>query len=100
MLRRSTPDSAITDDRISTLKTPNTKKIEGKLSSALQALKYRNFKLFYGGQFISITGNYIQTVAQAWLVYRLTGSSGPAGIGSVLGTDCGLRARANQWRGG
>ncbi len=58
-----------------TLRTQRTRKIEKKLSSALHAFKYRNFKLFFGSQFISITGNYIQTVAQAWLVYRLTGSA-------------------------
>lgn len=55
-------------------------KLEAKLSSALHALKYRNFKLFYGGQFISLTGNYIQTVAQSWLVYRLTGSAALLGL--------------------
>jgi MFS family permease len=59
--------------------------IEGKLSSALHALKYRNFKLFYGGQFISITGNYIQIVAQAWLVYRLTGSATLLGLVAFSG---------------
>lgn len=67
------------------MKTPTKKTIEGKLSSALQALKYRNFKLFYGGQFISITGNYIQIVAQAWLVYRLTGSAALLGLVAFSG---------------
>ena len=61
------------------------RKIERKLSSALHALKYRNFKLFYGGQFISITGNYIQIVAQAWLVYRLTGSATLLGLVAFSG---------------
>lgn len=65
--------------------TSEEKKIEGKLSSALHALKYRNFKLFYGGQFISITGNYIQTIAQAWLVYRLTGSAALLGLVAFSG---------------
>jgi MFS family permease len=67
------------------LRSQEKKTIEGKLSSALQALKYRNFKLFYGGQFISITGNYIQTVAQAWLVYRLTGSAALLGLVAFSG---------------
>ena len=69
------------------MKTPQKKKIEEKFFSALHALKYRNFKLFFGGQFISITGNYIQTVAQAWLVYRLTGSGlklGAVGFASQI----------------
>ena len=51
----------------------------------MHALKYRNFKLFYAGQFISITGNYIQIVAQAWLVYRLTGSAALLGLVAFSG---------------
>jgi MFS family permease len=61
------------------------RKIERNLSSALHALKYRNFRLFYSGQFISITGNYIQIVAQAWLVYRLTGSATLLGLVAFSG---------------
>ena len=60
-------------------------KLEGKLSSALHALKYRNFKLFLGGQLVSLIGNYIQTVAQAWLVYRLTGSAALLGLVAFSG---------------
>ena len=41
----------------------------------LRALKHRNFQLFFGGQLISLIGTWMQNVAQAWLVYRLTGSS-------------------------
>src|SRR2546426_7580790 len=67
------------------LRAQEKKTIEGKLSSAVQALKYRNFKLFFAGQFISLTGNYIQTVAQAWLVYRLTGSAALLGLVAFSG---------------
>jgi MFS family permease len=45
------------------------------LPTTLRALKHRNFRLFVSGQVISLIGSWIQTVAQAWLVYRLTGSS-------------------------
>jgi MFS family permease len=55
-------------------------RLEGKLSSAFHALKYRNFKLFLGGQLVSLIGNYVQNVAQAWLVYRLTGSAALLGL--------------------
>jgi MFS family permease len=41
----------------------------------LRALKHRNFQLFFSGQLISLIGTWMQNVAQAWLVYRLTGSS-------------------------
>jgi MFS family permease len=41
----------------------------------MRALKHRNFQFFFSGQLISLTGTWMQTVAQSWLVYRLTGSS-------------------------
>jgi MFS family permease len=41
----------------------------------LRALRHRNFQLFFTGQIISLTGTWMQSVAQAWLVYRLTGSA-------------------------
>ena len=41
----------------------------------MRALRHRNFQLFFSGQLISLTGTWMQTVAQSWLVYRLTGSS-------------------------
>jgi MFS family permease len=40
-----------------------------------RALSYRNYRLFFTGQIISLVGTWMQSVAQAWLVYRLTGSS-------------------------
>lgn len=45
------------------------------LPATLRALRHRNFQLFFGGQLISLTGTWMQNVAQAWLVYRLTHSS-------------------------
>jgi MFS family permease len=45
------------------------------LPATLRALRYRNFRLFFAGQLISLVGTWMQTVAQSWLVYRLTGSS-------------------------
>ena len=46
-----------------------------KLPATLRALQYRNFQLFFSGQLISLIGTWMQTVAQAWLVYRMTHSS-------------------------
>jgi MFS family permease len=43
--------------------------------SALRALRHRNFRLFFGGQLISLIGTWMQIIAQSWLVYRLTGSA-------------------------
>src|SRR5256885_9411048 len=45
------------------------------IANGLRALKHRNFRLFMGGQLISLIGTWMQTVAQSWLVYRLTGSA-------------------------
>jgi MFS family permease len=46
-----------------------------KLPLALRALRHRNYQLFFSGQLISLTGTWMQSVAQSWLVYRLTGSA-------------------------
>jgi MFS family permease len=40
----------------------------------LRALRHRNYRLFASGQLISLLGTWMQTVAESWLVYRLTGS--------------------------
>src|SRR5262249_50885633 len=41
--------------------------------AAGRALRHRNFQLFFGGQLISLVGTWMQTAAQSWLVYKLTG---------------------------
>jgi MFS family permease len=41
----------------------------------LRALRHRNYRLFVSGQLISLIGTWMQTVAESWLVYRLTGSA-------------------------
>jgi MFS family permease len=45
------------------------------LPATLRALRHRNFQLFFSGQLISLIGTWMQSMAQAWLVYRITGSS-------------------------
>jgi Arabinose efflux permease len=52
----------------------HSSKISSTFSGTFRALKHRNFQLFFAGQFISLTGTWMQSVAQSWLVYRLTGS--------------------------
>jgi MFS family permease len=47
----------------------------GVTGNTLRALRHRNFQLFFTGQVISVTGTWMESVAQAWLIYRLTGSS-------------------------
>ncbi|TMG78853.1 MAG: MFS transporter [Betaproteobacteria bacterium] len=42
---------------------------------ALRAFRSKNFRIFYAGQGLSLLGNWMQTVAMSWLVYRVTGSA-------------------------
>jgi MFS family permease len=42
---------------------------------ALRAFRSKSFRVFYTGQGLSLLGNWIQTVAMSWLVYRVTGSA-------------------------
>jgi MFS family permease len=69
--------------------TPNsaTAPANGRVSATLRALRHRNFQLFFSGQLISLIGTWMQSVAQSWLVYRLTGSSlllGSVGFASQI----------------
>src|SRR5579863_6267712 len=55
------------------------------LSHAWRALRHRNFRLFFGGQTISLIGTWMTRVATSWLVYRLTKSSLLLGTVSFAG---------------
>jgi MFS family permease len=44
------------------------------LNRLTRALRHRNYRLFFGGQSISLIGTWITRIATSWLVYRLTGS--------------------------
>ena len=45
-----------------------------------RAFRHRNYRLFFSGQLISVCGTWMQTVAQSWLIYRMTGSAILLGI--------------------
>jgi MFS family permease len=49
-------------------------------ANTFRSLRHANYRLFYFGQLISLTGTWMQNVAQAWLVYRLTESSFMLGL--------------------
>ena len=51
----------------------------------LRALSYRNYRLFFGGQVISLAGTWITTTATNWLVYRLTHSALLLGVVGFAG---------------
>ena len=54
-------------------------------SHAWRALRHRNFRLFFGGQSISLIGTWMTRIATAWLVYRLTKSALLLGTVSFVG---------------
>jgi MFS family permease len=57
-------------------KAPETKIEErSRFRDMVRSLKHRNFQLFFSGQMISLIGTWMDNIAEAWLVYRLTGSS-------------------------
>ena len=55
------------------------------ISHAWRALRHRNFRLFFGGQTISLIGTWMTRIATAWLVYRLTHSALLLGTVSFAG---------------
>lgn len=56
-----------------------------RLTGAFRSLRHRNFRLFLGGQIVSVTGTWMQQVALAWLVYRLTHSAFLLGLVGFAG---------------
>ena len=57
---------------------PNT--AASSVRAMFRSLKYRNFRNFWIGQCISVTGTWMQRTAQVWLVYSLTKSPFLVGI--------------------
>ena len=54
---------------------PESPPAASRFQLMFRALRHRNYRLFFSGQIISLVGTWMQSVAQSWLVYRLTGSS-------------------------
>lgn len=54
-------------------------------SGRFSAFSFRDFRLFWFGQIISLSGSWMQTVAQGWLVYSLTKS--PLHLGMVAAAN-------------
>lgn len=48
--------------------------------SHLPALRSRNYRLFFAGQLVSLTGTWMQQIAMVWLAYRLTDSAAVLGL--------------------
>src|SRR5512147_2303200 len=52
--------------------------------SGFRALRHRNFRLFWSGQGVSLIGTWMQSVAQGWLMHRLTDSAWMLGLLSFM----------------
>ncbi len=55
------------------------------ISRAWRSLRYRNFRLYFSGQSISLIGTWMTRLATSWLVYRLTGSAFLLGVVGFAG---------------
>src|ERR1700728_1179640 len=64
---------------------PSDPERRSRARDMVRSLRHRNFQLFFSGQLISLIGTWMQNIAQAWLVYRLTGSSLLLGVVSFAG---------------
>ena len=53
--------------------------------SMLRAFAHRDYRLFFSGQLVSLIGTWMQSVAQSWLVYRLSGSAVLLGLVGFAG---------------
>jgi MFS family permease len=57
----------------------------GRLKIIFRSLKYRNYRLFFTGQGISLIGTWMQRIAMPWLVYHITGSALLLGVVGFAG---------------
>jgi MFS family permease len=70
-------------------KTTFSQEYSNRFKSIFRTLRYRNYRLFFGGQLISLIGTWMQQIAMTWLVYRLTNSPlllGVVGFASQMPT--------------
>ncbi len=64
----------------------NNRSLSGiKVQTIFRSLKYRNYKLFFSGQSISLIGTWMQRIALPWLVYHITGSAFLLGLVGFAG---------------
>jgi MFS family permease len=63
-----------------------------RISFMLRAFAYPNYRLFFGGQIVSLVGSWISMTATSWLVYRLTGSTMVLGVVGFAGQFPGFVA--------
>ena len=57
-----------------------TEPARAMFADRFRALRHRNFRLFWSGQIVSVIGTWMQSVAQGWLMHRLTNSAWMLGV--------------------
>src|SRR5262249_39551308 len=63
-----------------------------------RALRHRNYRLYFGGQLVSLTGSWVQGAALTWLAYHLTGQNRLAALGAAA--QVGPPVLLGVWGGG
>ncbi|MCW5603085.1 MAG: MFS transporter [Burkholderiales bacterium] len=58
------------------------------MKPSLRALRHRNFRLFFSGQAFALIGYWMQSIAQSWLLYRMTGSATLLGVPGSSRAPC------------
>jgi len=66
------------------LKKNKKNNTSSNIRTILRSLAHRNYRLFFSGQLVSLSGTWIQVVAMSWLVYRLTNSAFMLGLVTFL----------------
>src|SRR5579884_3713318 len=63
--------------QVATSRPPSSASLRdrSRFQDMVRSLRHRNFRLFFSGQMVSLVGTWMDNIAEAWLVYRLTGSS-------------------------
>ena len=59
--------------------------MNSRIAFMLRAWSDPNYRLFFGGQIVSLIGSWISMTATSWLVYRLTGSAMALGVVGFAG---------------
>jgi MFS family permease len=54
--------------------------VSAGIARTFASLRVRNYRRYFAGQVVSITGNWMQTVAEMWLMVQLTGSGVSVGL--------------------
>jgi MFS family permease len=58
--------------------------VSAGLARTFLSLSVPNYRRYFGGQIVSLTGNWMQTVAEMWLMVQLTGSGVSVGLTAAL----------------